>query len=53
MTEVRLHPLWLVQFQLTAAEALREGKEASDSAEVTLTFRLTPMVAPPDPLPPP
>ncbi len=30
---------------LTAAEALSEGKEASGSAEVTLTFRLTPIVA--------
>jgi hypothetical protein len=30
---------------LTAAEAISERKEISDSIEVTLTFRLTPIVA--------
>ena len=30
---------------LTAAEAVSERKEVSDSIDVTLTFRLTPIVA--------
>lgn len=30
---------------LTAAEAVGERKDAADSIEVTLTFRLTPIVA--------
>ncbi|MGZ6174503.1 MAG: hypothetical protein ACXWNB_01615 [Candidatus Binataceae bacterium] len=30
---------------LTAAEAVSERREASESIEVTLTFRLTPIVA--------